>query len=219
MKFGDLVNGLEAIGFFEGVAKDRIAEVKQEILASRYLFHEAVARSYFADAEDLAEQGVLDFIGEISPRLALHGVHLPIVAKPRRPIKERDPKTGEVIEVIRYKLQVDDSIPDQPGLKYLRPAQEELSESGGCYRVVIGLRTQEIWNSDPMDQSWEAAMCHALILVNQLLEDTSAAERVYGLYGGNEGHAIFMTPGQFKLISECGDIPETERPWEPYVVK
>ena len=85
MKFGDLINNLEAIGFFETVSKNETDSVKQEILSSQFLFPEALARSYFADAEDLAEQGVLEFIAEISPKLAQRGVHLPVMAIPRRP--------------------------------------------------------------------------------------------------------------------------------------
>ena len=136
------------------------------------------------------------------------------------PIKERDPKTGEVVEVTRFKLQADDSIPNKPGVAYLRPVKEERPESGEFYRVIIGSRTQEIWdNQFSAVQCWEAGMCHTFMLVNQLLQDAGAQERIYGLYGGNDGLAVFLTPVQFKLIRECDEIKDSEKPWEAYVVK
>jgi hypothetical protein len=219
MKFMDLVNALEVNGFFDQVGKNNIALAKQEILSSQFLFPEAVKRNHFADAEDLAEQGVLEFIAEMSPELARRGVHIPVVSVPLRPARERNPKTGEIVEVARSKLSVDDSIPDPSGTTYLRPVRGELPESGEYYRVAIGTRTRGIWNSQlSPEQCWEAGMCHTFILINQLLQDAGAQERIYGLYGGNDGQAVFLTPAQFDLIRGCEDIEETERPWEPYVV-
>lgn len=220
MRFSDLVNALEANGFFESVLKIKIGSVKQEILSSKFLFPEATGRGYLADAEDLAEQGALKFIVGLAPQLAQRGVHLPVVSVPRRPLKIRDPKTGEIIEVNHFKLQADDSIPDKPGITYLRPVKEELPESGEFYRVVIGSRVQEIWNNQfSPEQYWEAGMRHTFILVNQLLQDAGAQERIYGLYGGNDGYAVFLTPEQFKLIRECEDIKDSYKPWEANIVK
>jgi hypothetical protein len=219
MKFMDLVNALEANGFFDPVEKNNIALVKQEVMTSRFLFPEAVKRSHFADAEDLAEQGVLEFIAELAPELARRGVHIPVVSAPLRPARERNPKTGEIVEVARSKLSVDDSIPDPAGTAYLRPVREECPQSGEYYRVVIGKHTQEIWNNEYIEQSWEASMSHTLILINQLLRDAGAEEQIYGLCAGNDGHAVFLTPVQFNLIRECEDVDDWEKPWEAYVIK
>jgi hypothetical protein len=219
MKFVDLANALEANGFFDRVEKSETAPVKQEMMSSRFLFPEGVKRSHFADAEDLAEQGVLEFIAEMAPELARRGVHIPVVSVPLRPTRERNPKTGEVVEVTRYKLSVDDSIPNPAGATYLRPVREECPQSGEYYRVVIGKHTQEIWNNEYIEQSWEAGMCHTFILINQLLRDAGAKEQIYGLYGGNDGYAVFLTPVQFNLIRECEELDDWEKPWEAYVIK
>jgi len=71
---------------------------------------------------------------------------------------------------------------------------EENPESGDYYRVTIATRTREIWTRE-MDgqQMWEVGMCHTFLLVNELLEDAGATERLYGMYGGNDGQAIFLT--------------------------
>jgi len=204
MNYHNLVSNLEVAGFFDtaSVGSNRTS-IKQDILNSehRYLFPDQLGRSFFADAEDLAEQGVLEFIAELAPQLARREVYLPVIEVPLRPVRQRHPTTGEIIEVARTKLRIDGSIPDPPGVIYLRPAKEELPESGEYYRVSIGSRTREIWNNR-MDggQMWEAGMCHSFILINQLLEDAGAEERLYGLYGGNDGLAVFLTPTQFGLI-------------------
>jgi len=123
MNYFELVNQLDAAGFFDFAEKSKAAAIKHDLLNCQYkhLFPEAVNRSFFADAEKLAECGVLDFVGKIAPRLACLGVHLPVATVQLRQVKQRDPKTGGVIEVARTKLQIDNSIPDPAGIKFLRP--------------------------------------------------------------------------------------------------
>ena len=222
MNYRDLVEQLEAADFFDFAEKSEAATIKHDVVHCQYkhLFPEALGRSFFADAEDLAEGGVFDFVATIAPRLAHLGVHLPVAEVQLRPVKQRDPATGGVIEVTRTKLRLDDSIPDPAGIKCLRPVNEDLPESGDYYRVTIGARTREIWNSE-MDgeQMWEAGMCHTFILINELLDDAGTNERLYGMYGGNDGQAIFLTSKQFELIRECDDIEDRDKPWAAYVVK
>jgi hypothetical protein len=220
MNFHNLVDDLEAIGFFSPVSPSDAASVKQEILKYKWLFPAEGARSFLADAEDLAEQGALNFIAELAPRLAQHGVHLPVIVVPRKGVKVRDPHSGEIKEIIKTALRMDDSIPDTSEIIYLRPARETAPESGGYYRITIDSLTQELWNAEmDMDKMWESSMCHTLILVNKLLEDAHATERMYGLYGGNDGQAAFLTPDQFALIQNCTEIQERDKPWKPYEVK
>lgn len=219
MNFQELVNELETAGFYDAVPKETRVAVKQEILRTKFLYPDAVSRSFSADAEDLAERGALEFIAEVAPRLAKHGVHIPVIAFKLKPRNTRDPATGEINEVIPTVLRVDDSIPDPAGITHLRPATEDLPDSGDYYRITIGSRTQEIWNTEMApEKMWEAGMCHTFLLVNQLLEAAHAAERLYGLYGGNDGLAVFLTPDQFDLIHNCPDIQASEKPWAPYKV-
>src|SRR5689334_22378024 len=120
MNFRDLLAELEKTGFFNAVPKNNQPAVKEEILKTKYLFPDEINRSFFADAENLAEQGVLEFIAEISPTLAKHGVYIPVIEIKQAPRKIRDPETGEIREIIPTRLRVDDSIPDETGIAYLR---------------------------------------------------------------------------------------------------
>jgi len=219
MRFEELLAKLEAAGFFETAAAGEISSIGQVMLNDRNLFPEEIGRVFHADAEALAERGVLEFISRLAPQLAQRGVYIPLVEMPMRPVRMRDQRTGAVSVVARTRLRVGDSIPDPAEVKYLRPVIEGSPGSGDDYRVTVGARTREIWNSGMgAAQIREAAMCHTLLLINQLLEDAGHAERLYGLYGGNEGMVAFLTPKQFKLIRACEAIKEMEKPWEPYEV-
>jgi hypothetical protein len=219
MRFEELLAKLEAAGFFETAAAGEISSIGQVMLNDRNLFPEEIGRVFHADAEALAERGVLEFMAQLAPQLAQRGVYVPIVEMPLRPVKMRNPLTGEVSVVARTRLRVDDSIPDPAGVKYLRPVREDSPESGEYYRVTVGARTREIWNSGMgAAHTWEAAMCHTVLLLNQLLEDAGHAERLFGLYGGNEGMVVFLTPKQFELIRACEAIKDKETPWEAYEV-
>lgn len=186
-------------------------------MKDRNLFPAEIGRVFHADAEALAEGGVLEFIARLAPQLAQRGVWIPVVEIPIRPVKMRDPLTGEASVAARTCLRVDDSIPDVAGVKYLRPVREDLPGSGDYYRVTVGARTREIWNHGMgAARMWEAAMCHTVLLLNQLLEDAGHAERLYGLYGGNEGMLVFLTPKRFAVIRAREAIKEM--PWEAYEV-
>lgn len=217
MRFEELLTKLEAAGFFETAAVGEIASIGKMMQKDVNLFPEEIGRVFHADAEALAERGVLEFIARLGPQLAQRGVCIPVVEMPMRPVKMRDSLTGEISVAARTRLRVDDSIPDPAGITYLRPVREDLPESGEYYRVTVGARTWEIWNSGMgAAHTWEAALCHTLLLLNQLLEDAGHAERLYGLYGGNEGMVVFLTRKQFELIRACEAIKAM--PWEPYEV-
>jgi hypothetical protein len=72
------VSRLEELGYFKGLDAEKAQKLKQDFEQKGWLgiFNDS-HRLYFADAEDLAEGGVGDFIREVEPFLAAHGVKLP----------------------------------------------------------------------------------------------------------------------------------------------
>lgn len=72
-----LLETWESLGFYQYVAPEQIDELKQEALATGYIFGwEGTARDFDADAENLAEGGVQEFLTKIAPFLTTQGVQI-----------------------------------------------------------------------------------------------------------------------------------------------
>ena len=220
MTFDQLVQQLDAAGYFEWLDPAEAATVRAKIRVPgpRYLHFEDAQRGFHADAENLSEQGVLEFIAELAPQLARRGVHIPVIPVQMRPRFVRDPETGKEQRVTPTELRADDTIPDEPGITFLRPVREDCPEDGSHYTVTIGRHTQEMWN-ERMSDIWQPALLHTLLLLNQLLEDAGSHERAYGMYGGNDARVVFLTPRQFELIRSYPALNEHEKPYAAYVVE
>jgi hypothetical protein len=211
-----LVEKLEQAGFFVHCAGD-VSSLKKRIVETGYVFQDDLGRVFPADAEDLAEEGVLDFLAELSPFLARQGVHLPVKEVLLKTRKARDPETGAVIDIQPRRRVIDDTLEGDDLRPYLKPIREHIDESVDRYVVEIGVFRQEIW-SDRTPSLWEAATCNTLVLVNRLLLNAGSAELAFGLYGGNEGEVVFLTQEQFDLI-EASNLAARDRPWRPYSVE
>ncbi|MBI2838392.1 MAG: hypothetical protein HYX75_08765 [Acidobacteria bacterium] len=219
-ELANLVADIERAGFFKYAPSSKRPDLREEILKSGFLFPEGTRRVYGADAEDLAEQGVMAFVSDISPFLRLQGINIPLREEKRGMRRVRNPQTGDVTEMNHVVFVVDDKIPGDPAHPFLTPLSEELPESGDYYRVTMGHHIQEIWNrSMSASQYWEAGMCHTFILINWLLQEAGSSERVFGLYGGNDGSAVFLTQSEFEMIRDSPAVKESDKPWEPYEVK
>jgi hypothetical protein len=72
------VDRLESLGFFRFLDPARARHVAERIRATGYPFAEDVHRHYRADAEDLAEHGVRDFLGTVAPLLRHLGVRIDV---------------------------------------------------------------------------------------------------------------------------------------------
>ena len=57
-------------------------------------------------------------------------------------------------------------------------------------------------------------MTALLQIVNGLLEEAGSAERLYGIYGGNDGRAFRLTPEMHAYLASLGDV--LDQPWLPY---
>ena len=73
----NLIDGLEKIGFYAHTSAERIPDVKAEAIRTHYLFGwEETERDWHADAEDLTEGDVADFVRRLSRFLEREGVRL-----------------------------------------------------------------------------------------------------------------------------------------------
>lgn len=62
---------------------------------------------------------------------------------------------------------------------------------------------------------WDTAPRNFFIKVNELLEKQNIDEKFFLLYGGNDLHAILLTPKQFEIISENYRNNPKEKPYLP----
>jgi hypothetical protein len=78
------VTKLEELGYFKGLAPDKAQVLKREFEQKGWLAIFSDSHRFFmADAEDLAEGGVGQFLREVSPFLASQGVTLPAIEDDR----------------------------------------------------------------------------------------------------------------------------------------
>jgi hypothetical protein len=71
-----LIDALEAMGFYSHTPREQVARVKAEAATSAYLFGSDTRRDYDADAEELAEGNVADFVRDLSAFLDREGVRI-----------------------------------------------------------------------------------------------------------------------------------------------
>jgi hypothetical protein len=115
------------------------------------------------------------------------------------------------------------SVLEQEGVK-LKSVEDEFggTEDGPedeGYRVVINGEPHEIYESEAVSSAdiWILSLERLLQIVNGLLEDAGSHERLYGMYGGNDGRVILLTPEMHDYIESMGDVFDPD--WMPYSVE
>jgi hypothetical protein len=81
------------------------------------------------------------------------------------------------------------------------------------YDVVINGRRHLIYEGDGGDDSWTLALKRLLEIVNGLLEQAGSSERLFAIYGGNDGRVILLTPEMHEYIESIGDV--IDHGWMP----
>lgn len=84
------------------------------------------------------------------------------------------------------------------------------------YNVVINgtrhlIRTQDVAESTDI---WASALKRHLEIVNELLKTANSRERLYAIYGGNDGRVILLTEEMNEYLHSLGD--RIDRRWMPY---
>jgi hypothetical protein len=92
--------------------------------------------------------------------------------------------------------------------------EERLSEGGdgkGEKATVIPLHGPLY--ATPVEDSWALSLKRFLEVVNELLQRAGSEERLFGIYGGNDGRAILLTEEMHEYL---GSLPWIDRRWMPY---
>jgi hypothetical protein len=84
------------------------------------------------------------------------------------------------------------------------------------YELLINGRPYSIYDSRIADLagSWDIATRRTLEIVNELLIAAGSCERLYGIYGGNDGRVILLTEEMHNLL-KAPDLKIDPR-WLPY---
>ena len=85
------------------------------------------------------------------------------------------------------------------------------------YQVFINGQQHLIYEGGGGKDSWSLALKRLLEIVNGLLEEAGSSERLYGIYGGNDGRVILLTPEMHDYIESLGDVLDSG--WMPYSVE
>jgi len=81
------------------------------------------------------------------------------------------------------------------------------------YEVVINGQRHLIYDGDGGNDSWTVALKRLLEITNGLLEQAGSAERLYAIYGGNDGRVVLLTEEMMDYIESIGDVLDHD--WMP----
>jgi hypothetical protein len=81
------------------------------------------------------------------------------------------------------------------------------------YDVIINGKPLLIYEGDGGSDSWGLSLKRLLEITNGLLEESGSAERLYAIYGGNDGRVILLTEEMLDYIESMGDV--LDHGWMP----
>jgi hypothetical protein len=82
--------------------------------------------------------------------------------------------------------------------------EDDFNEEG--YHVRIDGNLHVIWDRSEAAKGsvWTLATKRCLEIVDGLLEEAGSRERVWGVYGGNDGRFILLTPDLHQVLADPG---------------
>jgi hypothetical protein len=228
---------LESLGYFKHVRPEERPRLREEIAASDYPLSIEVRRSYFSDAEDLAERGVLDFLVEVAPYLRHEGVPIEITyaeAK-QKATPERGIPVRRAVPTFDADGWVDPPNQTQRAERFLvslgrgKPLVEMREDENDGYDpdyvLHLGDREIVIYRPGETDESWYRATRVTIELIEELLAAHGSRDRVYvDAYGGNDQTFFFLTPEMASVINDgarrgrllgSGELEENEERGPP----
>ena len=187
--FSDLVDKLDKLGYYQYTAPAKLAKTKAECKKAGYIYGwNNTKRDYFADAEELTEAGVVNFIIAVKPFLKLQGVNIDSVKHNYPDIKSFDCLTYE----------------------------EQLKLIPKKYIVTVNGKEFIIWTQKEVDNKkldiWQLSTERTLGIINYFLKKANSKERAFQLYEGNEQIIIFLTNEMAKLIYASKYIAPNDKP-------
>ena len=81
------------------------------------------------------------------------------------------------------------------------------------YEVVINGQQHLIYDGDGGEDSWSLALKRLVEIVDGLLETAGSSERLFAVYGGNDGRVILLTEEMQDYIESIGDVMDPK--WMP----
>lgn len=207
---------LEALGFFDHVPIADRSAVIGLVTASGHPWAERTHRSEHADAEELAERGVRDFLGRLAPFLRRAGVPLEVTYRSAR----RAALDGRAGGVGRARIGEDGWLDETEAPAYverlrvaLGPAAplvevEEVTGASG-YGLLLGADVYPVCEPAEGTDPWTQATSATLGLLDHLLTAHGSPERAFALYDGNDLHVVFATNEMARVVN--AGVPPRER--------
>jgi hypothetical protein len=124
------------------------------------------------------------------------------------PADSEDLAEGQIPETI---LLMKDVL-EREGVRFTRV---ETGDVENVYEVFVDDECFLVddYTSAPGARNWALATRRLLEIVNELLRRAESDERLFGIYGGNDGQAILLTP---ELHDYIGTLPFIDKDWMPY---
>lgn len=211
---------LESLGFFRHLGREDAQRAAALAREKNYAFAEDVRRLYRADAENLAEHGVRDFIGEVAPFLRHEGVpidvsyrEVKVPARAGQPAGRGIPRLdangwldreGPYVMVESMRLVL------RPGVEACHVTEDDFGESA-TYILFLGEREYVLYSFGPGEEwdGWQRVTCATLALLDELLAAHGLPERAYATYyGHNDQQVAFATPEMARIINESTPAPD-----------
>ncbi len=183
------IAGLEQLGFFRYLNDVERANAIAAATKANDAFKPETRRFYRADAEDLCEAGVRDFLGVVAPLLRCEGVPIEVTYKP-----VRIPSASLEVATLRITLRSGEAPRDV--------VEDDLDE-GGTYLLYFDDEEYAIFRFEPGEawNGWDEAARSTVRLLNLLLTEHGSPERAFGMYEGNDFCIAFVTPQMASLIN------------------
>jgi hypothetical protein len=212
---------LEALGFFRHARGEDLDLIRREVKATPgFPFPEATRRAYHADAEALAEHGVLDFLSEVAPLLRREGVPIDVAYREIKFPASNGRPAGRGAARLNADGWLDEDGPSPyaqtvrvsfaPSAEPCELTEDDL-EDGGTYILFAGDREIVIYRSDgepdDAEDDWARATRATLAILNELLGAHGSVERAYAMYEGNDLVIVFATPEMARVINTAMDKP------------
>lgn len=198
------VAALDRAGFFRRVPEASRAAVMAKVAAAPSPFVTEVGRDYMADAEELAEGGILEALGRMGDFLQREGVAMEVswrsprlppganaedLARLRASIPERHRFQGTIERL---------AVSMRPGESMVAVDQEIDDDTG--YFVHLGDERLAVWTRETVRRAWQLAAARTVEIVNRLLEAHGSAERAWCVGAGHEMLIVFATERQARLL-------------------